>query len=79
MNLCTKVLYAMVAVLGRANITFFYKNRSDRSSAVLFNCNLCIAEKYYIICHPKEASLNKRTELISKCRHRDKFLLRNVK
>ena len=31
-------------------------------------CNLCLEEKYAIIRH-KEA-INKRTELISKCRHR---------
>ena len=37
-------------------------------------CNLCIAEKYFIIFKPKQATLNKKTELISKCRHKDKFL-----
>ena len=49
-----------------------YSNRTKR-------CNLCITEKYFIICKPKAATLNKRNELISKCRHKDKFLLRNVK
>ena len=49
-----------------------YNNRTKR-------CNLCIAEKYFIMCKPKTATLNKRNELISKCRHKDKFLLRNVK
>ena len=52
-------------------------SKARRYSNVTKHCNLCIAGKYYIICHPKEASVNKRTELISKCRHT--FLLRNVK
>ena len=41
-------------------------------------CNLCIAEKYFIICKPSTASLNKRSELISKCRHQSKYLIGNV-
>lgn len=41
-------------------------------------CNLCIAEKYYIICKPELASLNKRTELVRKCLHKQKFLLGNI-
>ena len=42
-------------------------------------CNLCIAEKYYIICQPQTATLNKRNELISKCIHNEKYLLKNVR
>ena len=42
------------------------------------NCSLCTAEKLYIM---KESSkpglLNKRSEIISKCRHKNKFLLKN--
>ena len=40
--------------------------------------NLCIAEKFFILCKPENATLNKRNELVSKCRHKDKFLLSNV-
>ena len=42
-------------------------------------CNLCIAEKYSIICKPKQATLNKKNELVSKCCHKDKFLLKITK
>ena len=42
-------------------------------------CNLCIAGKFYILCKPECATLNGRSELVSGCRHREKFLLRNVK
>jgi hypothetical protein len=41
-------------------------------------CNLCIAEKFYIICKPNLATLNKRSELISKCRHKTKYFLENI-
>ena len=30
-------------------------------------CNLCLWEKYFIICKPKMATLNKRNELLSAC------------
>ena len=41
-------------------------------------CNLCIKEKYFIICKPHMASLNRRNELVAECRHRKKHLLCNV-
>ena len=47
-----------------------YSNRNKQ-------CNLCLTEKYFIIFRPGMATLNKRTELISTCRHARKFLLRN--
>ena len=40
-------------------------------------CNLCLWEKYFIICKPDLASLNKRNELISSCRHVGKYALKN--
>ena len=40
-------------------------------------CNLCLKEKLLIIRRPKLSSLNKRNELVSSCRHRNKTLLRN--
>jgi len=40
-------------------------------------CNLCLKEKLTIICQPKLSTLNKRNELVSSCRHRNKALLRN--
>ena len=47
----------------------------------IFNrCLLCLHEKLEIINYPRpEELLNKRSELISKCRHANKFLLRNYK
>lgn len=41
-------------------------------------CNLCLWEKFFIINADKRKILNRRTELISKCRHSNKFLLQNT-
>ena len=42
-------------------------------------CDLCLSEKVVIVRADPKFLLNKRTELVSKCRHRNKFLLHNVK
>ena len=47
-----------------------YSNKSKR-------CHLCLTEKLYLIRAKKPSLLNKRTELISKCRHDNKFYLAN--
>ena len=41
-------------------------------------CNLCLTEKFHIITSQKKL-LNKRSELVSTCRHVNKFLLKNFK
>ena len=42
------------------------------------SCNLCLTEKLLISTHrDKKKLLNKRTEFISKCRHENKYLLKN--
>ena len=39
-------------------------------------CQLCLAEKYEIANHPEpEKLLNKRGEIVSKCRHQRRFKL----
>ena len=40
-------------------------------------CKLCFKDKFLIICRPELSTLNKRNELVSSCRHRNKALLRN--
>ena len=40
-------------------------------------CNLCLFEKYVIICKRNLCSLNKRNELASSCPHRTRYLLKN--
>ena len=42
-------------------------------------CLLCLKEKYFIIIYPHEdILLNKRSELMSKCRHKNKNMLANI-
>ena len=48
-----------------------YSNSSKR-------CNLCLWEKYFIICQPEMSTLNNRSELMNTCRHSTKFLLKTV-
>ena len=49
-----------------------YSNKSKR-------CNLCLAKKFFIIKAEKSTLLNKRSELVSKCSHENKFYLMNLK
>ena len=41
-------------------------------------CNLCLTEKLYILMSDCKNLLNKRRELVSKCRHTNKFMLKTV-
>ena len=41
-------------------------------------CNLCLAEKVIIARSTNPCMINKRSELLNKCRHRNKFLLSSV-
>ena len=48
----------------------------DTSSFRLFKVARCTAEKHLIITKPHLATLNKRNELVSTCRHRRKYILK---
>ena len=41
-------------------------------------CNLCIEEKKQIILADKNKIVNANNEILTKCRHRNKFLLENL-
>ena len=49
----------------------------DGHSNISKRCDLCLTEKLMIITANPDRILNKRSELISKCRHENKFYLRN--
>ena len=42
------------------------------------NCNLCISEKFEILKCDPNVTLNKRNEIVGKCRHRAKFKLKKI-
>ena len=56
-------------------ITWRILQQAQPYSPTTKRCNLCLWEKYHIIRANKENTLNSRSELISTCRHRRKFLL----
>ena len=53
--------------------------RSNPHKAGSEKCNLCLWEKFHIMTEDKDKLLNERNKLITKCRHVDKFLLKNYK
>ena len=60
----------------------FTQNWSIISLAPSYNrkvrtCHLCLMEKTHISLADPASTLNKRNEIIAKCRHRDKLLLKN--
>ena len=42
-------------------------------------CSLCLYEKFVIICRKDLCSLSKRNELPTSCRHRNRYVLKNLK
>ena len=60
-------------------ITWKILKQTPPFSPVSNRCNLCLWEKYFIICRPELATLNRRNELVTSCRHANKFLLKNSK
>ena len=60
------------------NIKWKILKQAKPYNNTLNRCNLCLSEKYFIICKPSLAILNKRNELVSSCRHADKFLIKNL-
>jgi len=60
------------------NIKWRKVKQARSYSNVSKRCNVCLWEKYFIICKREMATLNNRNELISNCRHSKKFLLKTV-
>ena len=58
-------------------ITWQIVCRAKPYSSLTKRCNLCLSEKFVIICEPERCTLNKRNELVSSCRHRAKALQQN--
>ena len=70
--LLKKILYPPLEIKRR-------KERQARSySHINKKCNLCLREKFFIICKPEMSTLNHRNGLTSICRHSKKFLLNTV-
>ena len=61
------------------NITWKIKKKCSLRMAGSKNCNLCLNEKLLILGFKENNILNKRNELVSKCRHENKHSLVNHK
>ena len=85
LTLLSKIININPNILENTNsqITlFFYTEIHKKASPYQCGskrCDLCLSEKVSIICADSDTLLNKRTELISKCYHGNKFLFAKVK
>lgn len=60
------------------SIGWFILKKTSGYNNKTHTCNLCLTEKLLISEHKdKDKLLNKRSELVSKCRHENKYLLKN--
>ena len=59
------------------NINWSIISRASSYSNSTKRCDLCLSEKLEILTADKTKLLNRRSELISKCRHQNKFTLEN--
>ena len=59
------------------NVTYSLVRKSSPYQPGSDHCNLCLWEKFHIM--KGNNLINKRDELVSKCRHVNKFLLKNFK
>ena len=60
-------------------ITWSIAKRAQPYKCGSRRCDLCLSEKVIIGRSRNPCMLNKRTELLAKCRHRNKFLLSSIK
>ena len=51
------------------NISWSVLARARPYNPITRRCDLCIAERYFILYKPETASLNRRSELFTSCRH----------
>ena len=60
---------------GQPNVSWRIIRKAKSYTPETKRCNLCLAEKFEIANYPGKNLLNKRSEIIAKCRHRRKFQL----
>lgn len=60
------------------NLSWRIVKKASPCNTLSAKCHLCLWEKYFIIYKPSMASLNKRREMISTCRHSKKHKLQAI-
>ena len=61
------------------SLTWKIIDRVQKSSISSKNCNLCATEKLRILEMDDDSRINKFSELLSRCRHKDMFKLKSIK
>ena len=61
------------------NISFKVKQPAQSYSTTAGKCRLCLTEKLLIMQSDPKVYLNQNSEILAKCRHRNKFMLSNLK
>ena len=74
----SKYIWSLKDAKTKFTVTWKIMARARPYSNVTKKCNLCITEKFFIICKPGSGTLNKRNELASACRHATKFLIKHA-
>jgi len=72
----SKYVWELKSKYERYTIEWKILEKAKRHTNLTGKCQLCTAEKHFIITKPELATLNKRNEPVSACRHRRKFILR---
>jgi hypothetical protein len=75
----SKYIWKLQDIKKNYNIKWSVITSAKAYSNISKKCNLCLAEKLNIIKANKANLLNKRSELISKCRHENKYYLTNTR
>ena len=75
----SKYIHSLIDKKIEYSITWDIEKRANPYRNGAKDCNLCLTEKYVIAMANQKNLLNKRTELISGCRHVNKFHLKNLK
>ena len=57
------------------NITWKIVTKRTPYTNINRRCNLCLEEKFLIYFKPRQASLNKKDEIVSTCRHKSRYLI----
>ena len=75
----SKHVWHLKEARSKFKITWRILKQTSPYSPASNRCNLCLWEKFFIICKLELAALNKRNALVTSCRHANKFLLKNFK
>ena len=72
----SKLIWDLKEKMIEYSIVWKIITKSKKYKAGAGHCGLCLDEKLYILKNP--GTINKRSEIISKCRHYRKFLVRHI-